>query len=62
MKQQRHHRLPAGHKILLELDRNKKAKPTIEGKPKHDLAKDPHPYLNIGRRKSRKPVSLAKRT
>ena len=61
MKTQRKHRLPAGYEILLELDRNKKAKPTIERQPKHDLAKDAHQYLNIGRRKSRKPVSLAKR-
>jgi hypothetical protein len=60
MKRQRKYRLPAGHELLIELERNKRAKPVIEGRPLHNLENE-HLFLNIGHRKSRKPVTLAKK-
>jgi len=61
MKRQRKYRLPAGHDLLIELERNKRAKPNIEGRPLHNLENE-HPFLNMaGQRKSRKPVTLAKK-
>jgi hypothetical protein len=60
MKNQRKYRLPAGHDILIEMERNKKFKP-FGALGKHNLTNE-HPHLNIGHRKSKKPVTLAKRS
>jgi len=61
MKKQKKYREPIGHRLLLEVDRNKRAKPTIEGRPRHNLENE-HPFFNMaGQRKSRKPVTLAKK-
>jgi hypothetical protein len=62
MKRQQKFRAPAGYKLLNELDKNRRAKGTVERKPKHDLTQDAHPFFNIGgNRKSRKAVTLAKK-
>jgi len=59
MKYQRKWRLPAGHDILFEVARNKKSG-SFGQMGKHSL-KNEHPHFNIGQRKSKKPVTLAKR-
>jgi hypothetical protein len=62
MKRQQKFSAPVGYKLLNELDRNRRATGTIERKPKYDLSREANPFLNIGgKRKSRKPVTLAKK-
>jgi hypothetical protein len=66
MKRQQKFSAPVGYKLLNELSRNERSASSpfnFSWKPRHKIAADAPPEFNMGagRRKSRKPVTLAKK-